>query len=93
MKFLKQIRNKYVIAIFVFIIYILFLDDTDIFAIARQKSRYAKLVEEKAAIQKRLSDTQQTLKNLDNIEAVEKYAREEKYFKKDDEEIFVILYE
>jgi cell division protein FtsB len=39
-----------------------------------------------------LVETKKTLKSLHGMNYLEAYARSEKFFKKDDEDIFVIIY-
>lgn len=75
----------------VFFIYVLFLDDVDVFTIIRQEIKLNKLQEEKEEVLTKYEKTKSTLDQLDNLESLEKYAREEKMFKKDDEDIFVIV--
>jgi hypothetical protein len=43
-------------------------------------------------MRKQLSETKNILSKIENLDNLEAYAREKKYFKKDDEEIFVITY-
>lgn len=74
-------------------IYTLFLDDVDIFTIVRQNMKLSTLEKEKKGILNQLTDTKETLQKLENITGLERYAREKKLFKKDDEDIFVISYE
>lgn len=93
MKIPTYLKNKYAIAIGVFVIYTLFLDDVDIFTIVRQNSKLSSLEEQKNQTQQQLTQTRETLDKLDNISGLEKYAREKKLFKLDDEDIFVISYE
>jgi len=71
----------------------LFLDDVDVFTIARQEIKLNKLQDEKEEIKEKYLKTKATLDQLDNMESLERYAREEKMFKKDDEDIFVIVEE
>ena len=40
-----------------------------------------------------LTETRATLDKLSDIQALEKFAREKKMFKKEDEDIFVLSYE
>lgn len=65
----------------------------DIFSIYRHKKKLNQQEASKVEIQKKLIETEQTLKDLRYLSGKEKYAREKKYFKKDDEDIFVISYE
>lgn len=93
MKLPKYLKNKYSIAIGVFVIYTLFLDDVDIFTIFRQNIKLSTLEKQKEETLHQLAETKETIKKLDSISGLEKYAREKKLFKKDDEDIFVISYE
>ncbi|RFC54304.1 septum formation initiator family protein [Brumimicrobium aurantiacum] len=93
MKRLKHFKNKYVITSIVFVVYILFLDDVDVFTIARQEIKLNKLENERALLLDKFTETKNTLEQLDNTKALERYAREEKLFKRDNEDIFVIVKE
>ena len=43
-------------------------------------------------MKKQLSETKNFLKKIKNLDYLEAYAREKKFFKKENEEIFVITY-
>lgn len=75
----------------IFFFYTLFLDDVDVFTIIRQELKLSKLEQEKEEILSKYQKTKSTLDNLDDLNALEKYAREQKMFKRDDEDIFVIV--
>ena len=90
MKWLKKFKNKYLLTFTVFIIYALFLDNADIFSIMRQNIKLNKLLKEKEIVLEKHNHTKTTLESLNNIEAIERFAREEKFFKKENETIFVI---
>lgn len=77
----------------VFCLYILFLDDFDIFTLMTQKNRLTIIESKKNEIDINLHKSKETLLKLRRIENVEHYARSVKFFKKDNEEIFVITYE
>lgn len=89
----KNWRNKYVLTLAAFLFYNLFLDDLDIFTIYKQRSKLSDLKKEKNVVENNLAETRATLQNLQTNYGLEKFAREKKYFKKDNEEIFVITYE
>lgn len=74
-------------------VYILFLDDVDIFNIARQEIKLNKLQDEKEVLHEKFVETKTVLDQLDNREALERFAREQKLFKRDNEDIFVIIQE
>ena len=88
----KYIKNKYGLTIFVFLIYVLFLDDLDIFSIISQKQKLNKLEIQRNEMKNQLISTRSTLRKLNKINYLEAYARSEKFFKKENEEIFVITF-
>lgn len=92
-KYLLPFKNKYILTFTVFLIYNLFLDDVDIFTIISQNRKLSKLNDNKVAMQAQLEDTKHTLKQLRFDSELERFAREKKYFKRDDEDVFVITYE
>jgi hypothetical protein len=73
------LKNKYILTSLVFGIYFLFLDDWDIFTLVRQKRKLSQI-----------KQTKKTLYRLHHLNELEAYARSEKFFKRDDEEIFVV---
>ncbi len=89
----KNWRNKYLLTFVVFILYNFLIDDLDIFTIFKQNYKLKDLRAEKNIVEAQLKETRSTLKNLETNHGLEKYAREKKFFKKDNEEIFVITYE
>jgi len=91
LKYLRYLRNKYTLTLVIFGLYVLFLDDVDVFSIIRQQVKYNKILTEKVEMQEKLDNTRQILGQLNNLESIEKFAREEKMFKRDDEDIFVIV--
>ena len=92
-KKLRFLRNKYILTGLIFALYSLFLDENDLFSIVSQKRKLSVLNESKAEMKERLDEVTFTLKKLRYRSEVERYAREKKFFKKDDEDVFVITYE
>ncbi len=68
----------------------LFLDDVDIFTIINQKRKYYRLLEAKADVSNKLSQVRSQLNLLKYTSELESYARENKLFKKENEDIFII---
>ena len=87
------VKNKYFITSLAFVIYFLFLDDLDIITIINQKGKLSKLESQRKLLAEDLKETKNTLRKLKNINYLESYARSQKFFKKDDEDIFVITFE
>lgn len=75
-----------------FLTYIVFIDDNDVFYITNQKNKLSELKTRNNKMKKQLSETKNILNKIENLDNLEAYAREKKFFKKDDEEIFVITY-
>lgn len=92
-KMFSYLRNKFVLATVIFLAYTLFLGEDDIFTIIRHRNKLEQLETSKAEIEIQLLETRSTLEKLDDRSEVERFAREKKYFKKDDEDIFVIFYD
>ena len=88
----KYLKNKYGLTLFVFLTYVLFLDDLDIFSIISQKQKLNKLEIQRNEMKNQLISTRSTLRKLNKINYLEAYARSEKFFKKENEEIFVITF-
>jgi len=93
MKRLKIFKNKFKLTFVIFLVYLLFLDDVDVFNVARQEIKLSKLQEEKAILLEKYNETKSTLNQLDDTAALERFAREQKLFKRDNEDIFVIVQE
>lgn len=89
-KSLKYVRNKYVLTTLLFFVFILFLDDVDVSTIFQQRKKHKALVEEKSEVEQKLNKVKSTLEKLSDPKELERFAREKKMFKKDDEDIFVI---
>lgn len=93
LKFLSWIKNKFLITSVVFVLYALLLDDWDIFHLVKQNIKLKELNQQREATKVKLIHAQSTLKKLQTTSGLEAFAREEKFFKKNDEDIFVISYE
>jgi cell division protein DivIC len=92
LKFLSWIKNKFLITSVVFVLYALLLDDWDIFHLVKQNIKLKELNQQREATKVKLIQAQSTLKKLQTTSGLEDFAREEKFFKKNDEDIFVISY-
>lgn len=84
------LKNKYTLTGILFGVYFLFLDDWDIFSLIRQKQKLNQIEQQDAQMSEQLKQTKNTLYRLHHLNELEAYARSEKFFKRDDEEIFVI---
>ncbi len=87
------LKNKYILTSIIFAVYFLFLDDWDVFTLVRQKRKLSQIEQQDEQMHQQLKDTKKTLRKLHRLDELEAYARSEKFFKRDDEEIFVITKE
>ncbi len=92
-KYFPFLKNKFILTSIIFLFFILFLDEFDIFSVISNNSKLMDLKEKKIEMLLELNKTQLTLDRLEYPSEVERFAREEKFFKKDDEDIFVIFEE
>ena len=84
------LKNKYILTFILFSFYALFLDEIDVFVFISQKIKLTQLNEEKVVIEKKLRETKNTLIKLHYNSELETYARENKLFKRENEDIFII---
>lgn len=92
-KWLPYLKNKFILATVIFLVYTLFLDENDLFTMIRHNRKLNQLEIAKQEVNYDLQKSRKTLRELNSKSELERYAREEKYFKKDDEDIFVIFKE
>ena len=88
---LSYLKNKFILATVIFLVYTLFLDENDLFTIIRDNRKLNQLELAKEEVSLHLKKSREILRELSNKNELERYAREEKFFKKDDEDIFVIF--
>ena len=87
----RVVRNKYVISIVVFLVWISFFDRNDLFTQHERKQELKKLQNSATFYEKQIAETRKTLTDLNNDPAVlEKMAREKFYLKRNGEEIFIV---
>ncbi len=87
----KLFRNKYVIAVSAFALWILFFDRNDLFTQWDRKSELEKLEASKEYYETEIASIRKELSDLQNNPAVlEKFARENFYLKKPNEEVFIV---
>lgn len=96
MKFLAHIpswlKNKYLIAGVIFLAWMLFLDDkNDLFSQYERLTRSRELTKDEDHLSKQITETQKELDLLkNNVQSIEKYAREKYMMKKDNEDLFIL---
>jgi cell division protein FtsB len=92
-KILKPFKNIFILILIVFIVWMLFFDANSYLIHSELNSDIKDLETEKEYYQKEILKDKKALKKLSTEEGLEKFAREEYYMKRDNEEIFIIEYE
>ena len=89
-KFFKLLSNLYILTSLVFFIWIFFIDSNSILVNLELKKEINDLNERKSLLEKQIEIDKKIISNLKNPDSLEKYAREELFMKKDNEEIYII---
>ena len=91
-KILPWLKDKYVITIIVFVVWMIFFDRNDFISQYSYRQQLNKLQDDKTYFIKEIEQNQKNTFELTSDPGnLEKFARETYRMKKDDEDIFVIL--
>jgi hypothetical protein len=91
-KLLEKIANKYLVAFIIFSVWMLFIDDNNIFFLRKNVNKLKEYRVERANfLEKIRHDSIQLQEMKANAKNLEKFAREEFLMKKKDEDIFIII--
>jgi len=85
-------RNKYFLTVFVFLLWIIFLDGNNLIARVRDMRELRNLRKDREYYQGKIEEDKRKLKELktDN-QNLEKFAREQYHMKKADEDLYIVL--
>jgi len=90
----KMLRNKFVIASLIFLVWILFFDENSISRQLRDRRQLSDLHQQKEYYIERIADDKERFEELHKGNAeLEKFAREQYYMSKPDEDVFIIVEE
>ena len=92
-KWFKIFTNTYVLVLTIFVIWMTFFDTNSLLIHRELQQEINKLEQQKDFLQKEIEKDKKQLNELNDPKALEKYAREKYYMKKDNEEVFLIEYE
>jgi cell division protein FtsB len=88
----KILRNKYVIASLLFLSWIIFFDENSIVSHQKNKRRLYELKQQEEYYRTRIEADKEKLEDLKaGEEKLEKFAREQYYMSKSDEDVFIIV--
>jgi cell division protein FtsB len=90
----KIVGNKFVIATLLFLTWIIFFDENSIVAHTESKQQLHDLTQQKEYFKERIASDKQKLEDLNaGKEELEKFAREQYYMSKPDEDVFIVVEE
>lgn len=85
------LRNHYILAVAIFLLWILVIDEDNLFARYRYERKIASLEAERARLTESIEQDRRKMDELrHNRASLEKFAREEYYMRRDGEVIFII---
>lgn len=85
-------RNKWFVATALFLVWIIFIDENSIVSHQQNKQRLRELKQQERYYRKRIEIDRQKLEDLKEGEnKLEKFAREQYYMARPDEEVFIII--
>lgn len=90
---LKFLGNRYIWVSLFFISWMLFLDNYSFFDHQVLSNEIEELENNKKYYQQEIKKDEHAIKQLQNPDQVEKYAREKYYMKRDSEDIYIIEFE
>ena len=90
-KFVRALTNKYVIVTFIFMVIVLFVDRNNL---TRWAGDYLEVLRQERVIRQYHRDIEALDGKLDQLtsdrDSLEKFAREQYYFQREDEEVFIV---
>lgn len=92
-KWFKVFTNMYILVLSVFVIWMVFFDTNSLLIHLELRKEIKKLEKQQEFLKKEISKDKKVLEKLSDPEELEKFAREQYYLKKKDEEIYLIEYE
>jgi cell division protein DivIC len=91
-RLVSLVKNKYFIAGMIFLLWIMFFDENNLMAHRKNKKRLSALKSQKEYYQEKIESDNQKIEELrSGQENLEKYAREQFYMSKQDEDLFIVV--
>ena len=92
-KLLPYLKNKYILTLLIFLVWMLFFDRNDIISQIGMRSKLSQMKQDKLYYTEEIEKNKKEMEELmTNPKTLEKFAREKYLMKKDNEDIFVIVY-
>lgn len=88
------LKNKYILITLLFFIWILFFDRNNVFYVIKKRRELKNILNEQQYYNEQIKKNKELIQLYStNIKALEEYARENYLMKKDDEDIYIVVYE
>ncbi|MDG1573259.1 septum formation initiator family protein [Robiginitalea sp. M366] len=91
-KWFRIASNIYVLALTLFLVWMLFFDTNSLLIHRELQGEIRKLEKQMEFLEEQIARDQELIKTLEDPKALEKFAREKYYLKRPEEEIFIIEY-
>lgn len=86
------IKNKYILALLFFGIWMIFVDNYDVFTIRKYREKLNKVEQEQVFYEEKIKEAQKAFEELtSNEREMERFARETYFMKRPNEDIFIIV--
>ncbi|MGB5371287.1 MAG: septum formation initiator family protein [Flavobacteriaceae bacterium] len=92
-KWFGIITNMYVLVLTVFLVWMVFFDTNSLLIHLELKREIDKLEKQQEFLREEITNDKKIIEKLSDPEELEKFAREQYYLKKKDEEIYLIEFE
>lgn len=84
------LRNKYIIATLAFAVWVMFINDVDLFYVLGSRAELNEMKAEVARLNAETARAAEALHDLDNPANLEKFARETYFLQRPGEDVFII---
>lgn len=92
-KVVKFLSNRYVLILLLFLVWMLFFDENSYINHRELNKEIDKLEKANEYYEKEMKHDKKIIKNLENSDSLEKFAREEYKMKRKDEDIYIIQFD
>lgn len=93
LRYIRIVKNPFFLITIGFIVWIVFFDSYSLIEHHAIDQEIDKMEEKREYFQNEIDKDKQSIKNLKDGDAIEKYAREKYYMKRDNEDIFIIEFD
>lgn len=90
----RPLKSKYALAALAMLMWITFFHNNDLISQVSSRMKLQQLKEEQQYYRDQIEETKAAIHDLTtNMESLEKFAREHHHMKKDDEDLYLVVYE